>query len=132
MILFVCTGNTCRSPMAAALARLRGMDADSAGLSAAPGAPASPGAVRAMAAYGVDLSGHRAKQVNADLIRRADRIYVMSPAHAAHLLSHFPQAAGKTHVLSPVIPDPFGQDDVTYALCAALLISAIENAGLTG
>ena len=56
MILFVCTGNTCRSPLAAALARAYGVDAQSAGLSADPGDVATPEAVRASQRHGADLS----------------------------------------------------------------------------
>ncbi|MBR1584252.1 MAG: hypothetical protein IJ662_01775 [Clostridia bacterium] len=130
MILFVCTGNTCRSPMAAALARKYGVDAESAGISASPGAPASPGAVRAMALYGIDLRKHRARQVSEALLEKAQAVYCMGPRHAAALRYEYPEAAGKLRVFSPPIPDPYLQDDAVYRACAAALLSAMEREGI--
>ena len=92
MILFVCTGNTCRSPLAAALARAYGVDAQSAGLSAYPGDPASSQAARVARLYGADLSGHRARQVTREMVDQADAIFVMTPGHRAALCALFPQA----------------------------------------
>ena len=74
MILFVCTGNTCRSPMAAAMARKMGLQAESAGLSAFPGMPATPQALRAAQRHGGDLAGHRARMVDAEMVKRADAV----------------------------------------------------------
>ena len=68
VILFVCSGNTCRSPLAAALACVHGVDARSAGLNADPGDPAAPEAVRVAKRYGADLSAHEARNVQAKLI----------------------------------------------------------------
>lgn len=92
-ILFVCTGNTCRSPMAAALMR-RALDkrgrsdiiVESAGL-AADGSPASGNAVAAMAEQGVDLSAHRSRPATPALLRQADILAVMSPSHAMAAVS---------------------------------------------
>lgn len=131
MILFVCTGNTCRSPMAAALARrLGGVDADSAGLAAWPGDAASPGAIRAMEAYGADLSNHEAKQVSSLLMDRASLVYAMTAGHAQRLRQLFPGQAGKIRVLTPEIPDPFGGSDGMYALCAQRIVEALRQAGV--
>lgn len=130
-ILFVCTGNTCRSPMAAALfnrrARERGIDAEagSAGVAAQPGAPASANAVLACAREGIDLSGHRARQLTPALVERADRIYGMSEAHRALLEARFPAARGKTRVLGGGIPDPFGGDEGVYRLCLTAIGRAV-------
>ena len=128
MILFVCTGNTCRSPMASALARAAGVDAQSAGLRAFPGAPASPQAIRAAGLYGADLTGHRARMLDEAMLRDAEAVWVMTEAHEALLSMMFPQYARKVNVLWPPIPDPFGGDDRTYERCAKSLMEAMQRA----
>ena len=128
MILFVCTGNTCRSPMACALARAAGVDAQSAGLYACEGAPASPQAVRAVGLYGADLTGHRARTVNEAMLRKADAVWVMTEGHEAALNGMFPAYAGKVNVLWPPIPDPYGGGDRGYAVCAQRLLEAMRRA----
>ncbi len=125
-LLFVCTGNTCRSPMAAAIARAaveqRGwsnVDVCSAGSSAVTGAPASEEAVRVAAAYGVDLAEHSSRPLDAALVEWADLILVMSPAHLwavadlggadkAALITEFVEGDGDS------VPDPFGGDETAY------------------
>lgn len=130
MILFVCTGNTCRSPLAAALARARGIEAESAGLAAWPGSPATPQAIRAAARRGADLTAHRAQPVTAALMARADRVFAMTDAHGEALRARFPAQAGKVRVLRPAIPDPYGGDDEAYERCAQALLDAMQNAGI--
>lgn len=131
MILFVCTGNTCRSPMAAALARhLGGIEADSAGLAASPGAAATPAAVSAAADWGADLHSHAAKQVSRELVAAARRVYAMTESHAQYLRALFPDQAAKITAFSPPIPDPFGGDEAVYAHCAQALVSALKREGL--
>lgn len=87
-ILFVCTGNTCRSPLAEAITRRaleeRGWDhvrVESAGTAAAWGEPASEGSLRAAAEIGLDLSGHRSQPLTPELIEAADIILGMAPSH---------------------------------------------------
>lgn len=129
-ILFVCTGNTCRSPMAAAIARdelrRRGwlhVRVDSAGLAAEPGAPASDGALRAAAADGVDLSAHLAQPLSPALLEWADLVLGMSEAHAAAAMR-----AGKAESVATLgafaagpggrgepVADPFGGSPAVYA-----------------
>ena len=130
MILFVCTGNTCRSPLAAALARARGIDAQSAGIFAHDGDPATPQAQRAAKRHGADLSAHQARAVRADMLKRAEWVYVMTPSHAQALRDAFPACADRVRVLWPPIPDPFGGDDGDYERCAQALLSAMKNAGI--
>ena len=126
MLLFVCTGNTCRSPLAAAMARALGAEAASAGLNACEGAPASEGAIRAAARRGLDLTGHRARQVTEAMMREAERVYTMTNAHAEALKSAFPAEKDKVSALSPAISDPFGGGDDVYENCAWDLEDALK------
>lgn len=87
-ILFVCTGNTCRSPLSEAIARkiaiergLHDVEVASAGTSAWDGAPASDGALLVGMERGMDLSAHRAQTLNRDLVRDFDLILAMGPHH---------------------------------------------------
>ena len=130
MILFVCSGNTCRSPLAAALARAHGVDALSAGLEADPGDPATPEAKRAAARHGADLSAHQARNVQEYLIREASRVYAMTRSHEQLLKMRFPKYAERVRVLEPSIPDPDGGDDDAYEACALRLLAAMRNAGI--
>ena len=128
MILFVCTGNTCRSPMACALARAAGVNAQSAGIRACDGAPASPYAIRAAKLYGADLTDHRARTVDGAMIREAEEVWVMTEAHEAALNMMFPEYSRKVNVLWPPIPDPYGGDERIYEKCARKLIEAMRRA----
>jgi len=112
-ILFVCTGNTCRSSMAAGIARKLLTDAGhsdirvlSAGTAAVPGAPASPEAVEAMSEEAVDISGHRATPLTPELIREADLILTMTAGHKRYVLGLVPEAKNKVHVLKEFVYPP--------------------------
>ncbi len=130
MILFICTGNTCRSPMAMALCRLHGVDAQSAGLSAFPGDSAALPAQRVIQALGGDLSRHRAQTVSEELMAQAEKVFPMTSSHALMLSRLFPDHAHKIQLLSPQISDPFGGDDDAYRCCTHQLLLALQNAHL--
>ncbi len=132
-ILFVCTGNTCRSAMAKAicshLAEKSGADicAESCGVAAYP-APASQNAILAVdELYGIDLKSHVAKMVNASLAESADVIFAMTARHANALLSLFPDCEDKLAVAFPEIVDPYMQDLSVYKECAEELYNQIQE-----
>lgn len=142
-VLFVCTGNICRSPMAAAIARRlldeRGRDdveVASAGTAAWDGAPASEGAYLVALEHDLDLSAHRARQITADLVTDADLVLGMSPHHVERAAAL--GGDGKSHLLGAYagrtagdaqVDDPFGGDleeyRVTFARLEALLADAV-------
>ena len=128
-LVFVCTGNTCRSPMAEALARPLvpdGWEVLSAGLHAAVGHPPTPEAVQAVAELGVDISDHRVRSMTDALAFSATLLVGMTKDHAAELRMRFPFAADKVRMLGdygpgpgPVrdISDPFGGTLADYRSC---------------
>jgi protein-tyrosine phosphatase len=131
-ILFVCTGNTCRSPMAAALMnkllaenKITDIIAGSAGIAASEGESASINAIAAAREFGVDLSKHSARQVTREMIEGSDAVYTMSPPHSQGLKATFPEYAGKISTLGSGIPDPFGGDLNIYKVCRDSILAAL-------
>jgi protein-tyrosine-phosphatase len=103
-LIFVCTGNTCRSPMAEGLLKqLLGPDCgwqiSSAGVHAGNGAPASTGAVEALRMRGIDLSGHRSRRLTPEMIRTADLVVAMTRCHRDAVLDMAPESEGKVFLL---------------------------------
>jgi L-threonylcarbamoyladenylate synthase len=133
--LFVCTGNTCRSPMAEGLFRKllserlqcseddladRGYIVASAGVSATVGAPASPEAVAAMDRLGINLRGHESYPLTSRLLDQADYIFTMTRSHCEMILMDRPDLADRVVVLSRDggdISDPFGGGPEDYGRC---------------
>ncbi len=129
VILFICTGNTCRSPMAAAFLQKmlddRNVDAKvlSAGLGM-PGEPVSEGAVKAMAKKGYDISGHVSQTAFEMMLNAADLILVMQDVlKQVVVMSHLPSKEKTCTIKEFVgesgdVEDPFGGDEAVYDACA--------------
>jgi protein-tyrosine phosphatase len=144
VVLVVCSGNTCRSPMGAALARQllaeqRGLSPSeldaagvrvlSAGTSAMEGAPATPEAVETMRRRGLDLSGHRSTPLTPAMLHEADAVFCMTASHRSAVIAMAPNVAGRVHAADPEadVQDPFGGDASDYERCAAQLRKGLER-----
>jgi protein-tyrosine-phosphatase len=143
MLLLVCTGNTCRSPMAEVLCRDilakrfgcsigeledRGVIVMSAGIAAMVGGRASPEAVQTMAKLGLDIRDHATQPLTEQLVRQADVILTMTRSHREAIVAQWPAAAERTRILSADgsdIPDPIGGPLERYQLCSAQIQAAL-------
>jgi len=128
-ILFVCTGNICRSPLAAAIARrellrlqLDSVVVGSAGTAAVDGSPASGGAAVVAEENGLSLGDHRARRLTRELASGADLVVAMEPEHAERARE---LGAQRAIVLADGVPDPYGLDAVAYRNTWTQIASAL-------
>lgn len=133
-VLFVCTGNICRSPMAEELFRMEQGDnqevlASSAGVSTAEGFPPSLNAQLAMKELGRDISSQRSHVLTGELVQKVHLILTMTASHLQIARAYFPSAASKMLMLNPKgdIFDPYGGDLATYRRCRDQIHNAIRE-----
>ncbi len=145
LVVFVCTGNTCRSPMAEALFRKRvaervGCVADdleengvmvlSAGIAAMQGGRSSPEAVDVMAARKIDISKHSSQPLSEQLVRFADLILTMTQGHRHAIVSRWPEVASRVSVLcrdGADVADPIGGPLELYGQCANQIDAELDG-----
>lgn len=133
-LLFVCTGNTCRSALAEAIARARlgpgaAAAVESAGLYALEGAPATPHVEEVAAEAGADLSGHRARSVTPAMLQEADRVYAMTRSQVEALRRLGAGPAERVTLLDPAgedVADPYGGDLDSYRAARDRIAEAVE------
>ena len=142
--LFVCTGNTCRSPMAEGIFKKYlaeklqckvdelekiGYKVSSAGIIGAAGFPASDEAIKACAVLGVDIGAHRNQALSKELIEKSDFIFAMEKLHWDRIVSFDPGSANRCMLLAgnKEIPDPIGHPQKYYDNCAKLITKAVKE-----
>ncbi|HQU42896.1 MAG: hypothetical protein B7Z73_02595 [Planctomycetia bacterium 21-64-5] len=145
IVLFVCTGNTCRSPMAEGLFRHllaeklggkpaeledRGVIVMSAGIAAMLGGRAAGEAINVLAPLGIDLTAHESQPLTEQLVRHADVMLAMTRSHRQAILAEWPGAAERVKLLShdgADVPDPVGGPAEMYERCLAQMRPEIER-----
>lgn len=143
LFLFVCSGNTCRSPMAAAMANAEianrlGISVDaletvnvralSAGVSARVGAPLTPEAAEVLRSFDVPVQPHAARNLTPEMASEAELIFCMTKAHRQAVVEMLPQFASKTYCLNAEtdVDDPIGKGMAAYVECARQIRSFVQ------
>ena len=144
LIAIVCTGNTCRSPMAERLLThalavangpLKKFRVVSAGVAAGSGSPASTNSVTAMKKVGLDISNHQSQPLTEKLMEEASAIFVMTETHRAIIQASFEPVPGHVYLLREFMPegvdtevaDPFGGPLPLYEACRDEMVEAIPS-----
>lgn len=139
-LIFICTGNVCRSPMAEYLFRRRrpaGLpwEAVSRGVFAANGAPASPEAIEVMAEEGIDLTPHRSRMLGPEDMEASDLMVCMTRSHQQEIVRHYPDRAASIRLMTsfgttddqPDIPDPIAMPAHVYRRVRDMLDEAMAD-----
>lgn len=141
-VLFICTGNICRSTLAEYMFRKMLADAGlghvrvfSAGVAAYPDTPSPAEALKTLKARGLDGASHKAQLISGELIDQADLILTMEAGHQMAVVRKFPRAVGKTYVLKSFagaegprdVPDPMGEDLGVFEVCAVDIEGALKK-----
>jgi Protein-tyrosine-phosphatase len=144
LILMICTGNVCRSPMAEKLLQhalaaeeppLNQLEVVSAGVAAGLDEPASENSVAALRRVQIDLSQHRSQPLTSDLVERAFAIFGMTDSHLDLLRAYYEDLPEHVHLFREFlgedednqIPDPFGQDFDAYKACLDSMVEAVPS-----
>lgn len=131
-ILVICVGNICRSPMAEGLFRraLTDCRVSSAGLGALAGRPADPIAVELMRERALDITHHRARQLQAPMVAEAGMVLVMESVHQRELERHYPLARGKIFRLCESmkadVPDPYQRGRAAFEEALGLIVRGVD------
>lgn len=134
-VLVLCTGNICRSPIAAYLlreAKIPNINVTSAGLDALTGQEATPDMTEIAASWGIDMKDHRSKPATLEILRSADIIFTATQQHQQQVIQLDPRAKRKTHLIAEGIgetdiPDPYQRGGDMYRIVADLIRRSMEG-----